>query len=55
MGIRSFIFSGYPLIESAIKFENYVLGRLPNEKLAKIQGRIPENEPMTPLTTQRLR
>jgi alkanesulfonate monooxygenase len=55
MGIRSFIFSGYPLIESAVKFENYVLGRLPNEKLAKIQGRIPENEPDTPLTTKILK
>ena len=54
MGIRSFIFSGYPLIESAIKFEKYVLGRLPNEKLARIQGRIPENEPDTPLTTKPL-
>jgi hypothetical protein len=31
-----------------------VLGRLPNEKLAKIQGRIPENEPDTPLTTKPL-
>jgi alkanesulfonate monooxygenase len=54
MGIRSFIFSGYPLIESAIKFKKYVLGRLPNEKLAKIQGRMPENEPDTPLTTKTL-
>jgi alkanesulfonate monooxygenase len=51
LGIRSFIFSGYPLIESSEKFAHYLLNQLPNEKLAVLQGRITHNEPITPLTT----
>jgi alkanesulfonate monooxygenase len=51
LGIRSFIFSGYPLIESSEKFAHYLLNQLPNEKLAVLQGRIPDITPVTPLTT----
>jgi len=55
MGIRSFIFSGYPLIESSQKFGKYILPHLPNEKLAVIQGRIPKFTPVTPLTNGKLK
>jgi alkanesulfonate monooxygenase len=51
MGIRAFILSGYPLMEECNLFARYVLPFLPNNKLAKIQGRIPDGEPVTPLTT----
>ncbi len=39
MGIRAFIFSGYPLIEEAGWFARLVLPRLPNAVLAQVQGR----------------
>jgi alkanesulfonate monooxygenase len=51
MGIRSFIFSGYPLIEESRLFAKYVLPYLPNVKLNALQGRLPTEEPVTPLTT----
>ena len=41
MGIRAFIFSGYPLIEEAEQFARLVLPRLPNVSMPEIQGRIP--------------
>ncbi|MVM29315.1 LLM class flavin-dependent oxidoreductase [Spirosoma sp. HMF4905] len=41
MGIRAFIFSGYPLIEEAEWFARLVLPRLPNSSLSRLQGRIP--------------
>ncbi|QHV94336.1 LLM class flavin-dependent oxidoreductase [Spirosoma endbachense] len=41
MGIRSFIFSGYPLIEEAEWFAQLILPRLPNVSMSMIQGRIP--------------
>ncbi|MBD2705854.1 LLM class flavin-dependent oxidoreductase [Spirosoma sp. BT702] len=41
MGMRAFIFSGYPLIEEAEWFARLVLPRLPNASLARLQGRIP--------------
>lgn len=41
MGIRAFIFSGYPLIEEAEWFARLVLPRLPNASLARLQERIP--------------
>ncbi len=50
MGIRAFIFSGFPLIEEAEYFAKLVLPHLPNASLSRLQGRIPENEPSTPLT-----
>lgn len=55
MGIRAFILSGYPLIEECDLFAKYVLPYLPNEKLARLQGRIPAQEPITPLTTATLK
>lgn len=55
MGIRAFILSGYPLIEECDLFAKYVLPYLPNEKLAQLQGRIPNTEPVTPLTTATLK
>lgn len=50
MGIRAFIFSGFPLIEESEYFAKLVLPHLPNVSLSRIQGRIPETEPSTPLT-----
>ena len=41
MGIRAFIFSGYPLIEEAEYFARLVLPKLPNTSLARLQERIP--------------
>jgi len=55
MGIRSFIFSGYPLLEECDLFARYVLPFLPNEKLARLQKRIPTETPATPLTHAPLR
>lgn len=54
MGIRAFVFSGFPLIEEANYFAEYILKRLPNTSLAKLQGRIPSTTPITPLTTAKL-
>ncbi|KUG09940.1 LLM class flavin-dependent oxidoreductase [Solirubrum puertoriconensis] len=55
MGMRAFIFSGYPLIDEANLFARYVLPRLPNVSMPKLQGRIPAETPVTPLTTAPLR
>lgn len=41
MGIRAFIFSGYPLIEEAEYVARLVLPRLPNVTLSRLQGRTP--------------
>jgi len=41
MGIRAFIFSGYPLIEEAGHFARLVLPHLPNVTLSRRQGRTP--------------
>ncbi|MFT4738078.1 MAG: alkanesulfonate monooxygenase [Cyclobacteriaceae bacterium] len=49
MGIRSFIFSGYPHLEACDWFGTLVLPRLKTGKLASFQNRIPMHEPMTPL------
>lgn len=40
MGIRAFIFSGYPLIDEADWFARLVLPHLPNASMARLQGRI---------------
>lgn len=40
MGIRAFIFSGYPLMEEARHFANWVLPHLPQVKLNQLQGRL---------------
>ncbi|HEY0110786.1 MAG TPA: LLM class flavin-dependent oxidoreductase [Fibrella sp.] len=41
MGIRAFIFSGYPLIEEAEYVARLVLPHLPNQSLSQLQGRSP--------------
>ena len=55
MGIRSFILSGYPLLEECELFGTHVLPHLPNVKLSIEQGRTPASVPVTPLTTGVLR
>lgn len=50
MGIRAFIFSGYPLIEECEYFGRLVLAHLPNVRLGDVQGRRPVTTPETPLT-----
>ena len=50
MGMRAFIFSGYPHLEECELFARYVLPRLKTCKLAEAQGRVVK-DPVTPLTT----
>ncbi|WP_421826793.1 LLM class flavin-dependent oxidoreductase [Larkinella sp.] len=50
MGIRAFIFSGFPLIEEANYFADLVLPHLPNVSMPVLQNRIPAETPVTPLT-----
>jgi len=49
MGIRSFIFSGYPHLQECELFAKYVLPQIPTVSLAEAQGRIPKETPLTPL------
>lgn len=49
MGIRSFIFSGYPHAEACETFARYVLPRIPNVSMPQVQGRIPKEAPLSPL------
>lgn len=49
LGIRSFIFSGYPHLEACDWFGRLVLPSLKTTKLAAAQGRIPSVIPDTPL------
>ncbi len=49
MGIRSFIFSGYPHIEEAEHFGTKVLPHLNNVSLPHVYGRVPASAPATPL------
>jgi len=49
MGIRSFIFSGYPHIEECISFGQRVLPQLKTCSLPHAYGRVPSETPMTPL------
>lgn len=51
MGIRAFIFSGYPLIEESKLFANKVLPQIKTVNFAEAQGRKPKEIPITPLTT----
>ncbi|MBL0955369.1 MAG: LLM class flavin-dependent oxidoreductase [Leptospira sp.] len=51
MGIRAFIFSGYPLVEESKLFANKVLPKLKTVNFAEAQGRKPKGIPVTPLTT----
>lgn len=49
MGIRSFIFSGYPHLEECKLFAEHVLPHLETVSLPQEQGRIPQDTPPTPL------
>lgn len=51
MGIRAFIFSGYPHLNECELFARHVLPRLKTCKLAVAQGRVPAETPPTPLGT----
>ncbi len=51
MGIRSFIFSGYPHVEECELFAKYVLPNLETVSLPQEQNRIPSATPSTPLGT----
>ena len=49
MGIRSFIFSGYPHIDECKYFAQYVLPEIKTVSMPIVQGRIPNKTPSTPL------
>ncbi len=49
MGIRSFIFSGYPHASECKLFANYVLPKIKTFSMPEVQGRKPMNAPKTPL------
>ncbi|QPC88023.1 LLM class flavin-dependent oxidoreductase [Mesorhizobium sp. NBSH29] len=49
MGIRAFIFSGYPHLDECISFGSRVLPHLKTCSLPKIYGRVPAETPATPL------
>ena len=55
MGIRSFVLSGYPLIEECELFGKLVLPQLNTIKLSVEQNRTPKEIPKTPLTFGDLR
>lgn len=49
MGIRSFIFSGYPHLEECISFGERVLPQLKTCSLPEVYGRVPSEPPAVPL------
>ena len=49
MGIRSFIFSGYPHLDEARAFGTKVLPELATCSLPEVYGRVPAGVPATPL------
>jgi len=49
MGIRAFIFSGYPHESECKLFANYVLPKIKTFSLPEAQGRIPSTPPASPL------
>jgi alkanesulfonate monooxygenase len=49
MGIRGFIFSGYPHLDECRLFARYVLPQLETVSLPRELGRIPATSPATPL------
>jgi len=51
MGIRSFIFSGYPHLDECDLFAKYVLPKIKTISMPIIQGRIPKESPPTPLAS----
>jgi alkanesulfonate monooxygenase len=51
MGIRAFIFSGYPHLDEAREFGTKVLPQLQTCSLPRAYGRVPAEAPATPLGT----
>ena len=51
MGIRAFIFSGYPHIDEAKHFGSRVMPHLKTVSLPQAYGRVPSDSPATPLGT----
>jgi alkanesulfonate monooxygenase len=51
MGIRAFIFSGYPHLQECEIFGTKVLPQLKTVSLAHEYGRVPAQTPPTPLGT----
>jgi alkanesulfonate monooxygenase len=51
LGMRAFILSGYPHLEECDLFARYVLPRLKTCRLNEVQGRLPKETPVTPLTS----
>jgi len=49
MGIRGFIFSGYPHLDECKLFANYVLPKIKTFSMSEAQGRRPQITPMSPL------
>lgn len=49
MGIRAFIFSGYPHIDECVSFGEKVLPQLKTCSLPHVHGRVPQTTPATPL------
>lgn len=49
MGMRSFIFSGYPHLDECKLFGRYVLPHIPTFSMPVEQGRMPVGEPLSPL------
>tara|TARA_B110000263_G_scaffold244853_2_gene253503 strand:- start:588 stop:1760 length:1173 start_codon:yes stop_codon:yes gene_type:complete len=49
MGIKAFIFSGYPHEKEANLFAKYVLPKIKTISLPEVYGRIPKKTPLTPL------
>ena len=49
MGIRAFIFSGYPHIDECRHFGEKVLPELKTCSLPHVYGRVPSETPATPL------
>ena len=49
MGIRAFIFSGYPLLDECEMFGSKVLPHLNTCSLPQVYGRVPTHTPATPL------
>ena len=49
MGIRAFIFSGYPHLDECKLFGRYVLPHIPTFSMPEVQGRRLNGEPLSPL------
>jgi alkanesulfonate monooxygenase len=49
MGIKAFIFSGYPHVDECRLFGKYVLPHIPTFSMPEVQGRRPTAIPLTPL------